>query len=308
MRLLILRISSPTRDAERTHIFTEAGGRIGRAEDNSWVLGHPKVSSHHAVISFSGSQFYLQDTSQLGVVVNYVREVGDRPYALKVGDRLFIEPYEIEVAVENQTESQDARPPDWQTRHLGDPFSTTGLPADHASPELAGDLGQILRVVVGGLMDLLSSRRLIKDEFHIRQTVARRPDNNPLKVSANADDALYNLLVKRNPSYLRGPHAFIDAFDDLRDHQLATLAAMRMAFEGMLADFDPDRMQEQSAPAKAPAMKRNFRSRSTGQSVQNRTPISLQFSLRLPSVTATVRWRGEGGPLPSADCDCPPML
>jgi type VI secretion system FHA domain protein len=39
--------------------------------------------------------------------------------------------------------------------------------------------------------------------------------------------------------------AFADAFDDLRDHQLAMLAGMRVAFEAMLADFDPDSLQKE---------------------------------------------------------------
>ena len=66
-----------------------------------------------------------------------------------------------------------------------------------------------------------------------------------MKFSANVEDALHNLLVKRNPAYLEPVEAFADAFDDLRDHQMAMLAGMRVAFEAMLADFDPDRLEEQ---------------------------------------------------------------
>jgi type VI secretion system FHA domain protein len=98
-------------------------------------------------------------------------------------------------------------------------------------------------VVVSGLIDVLHSRQRIKEEFRIRQTIFRPVDNNPLKFSANVDDALHNLLVKRNAAYLGPVDAFSDAFDDLRDHQLAMLAGMRVAFEAMLADFDPDRLQ-----------------------------------------------------------------
>jgi type VI secretion system protein ImpI len=39
--------------------------------------------------------------------------------------------------------------------------------------------------------------------------------------------------------------AFEDAFTDLRKHQIAMLAGMRVAFEAMLAQFDPDRLQEE---------------------------------------------------------------
>jgi type VI secretion system FHA domain protein len=79
----------------------------------------------------------------------------------------------------------------------------------------------------------------------LRLTHFRPADNNPLKFSANTDDALHNLLVKRNAAYLGPVEAFADAFEDLRHHQLAMLEGMRMAFEAMLAKFDPDRLQEQ---------------------------------------------------------------
>jgi type VI secretion system FHA domain protein len=114
-----------------------------------------------------------------------------------------------------------------------------------ATPELAHSFGEIFRIVVSGVMDVLRSRQDIKDEFRMRMTQFRPADNNPLKFSANVDDALHNLLVKRNAAYLQPVDAFEDAFDDLRHHQLAMLAGMRVAFESMLAQFDPDRLEKQ---------------------------------------------------------------
>ena len=116
-------------------------------------------------------------------------------------------------------------------------------PAD-VTPELARAFGQILRVVVSGVMDVLQSRREIKDEFRMRMTQFRPRENNPLKFSANVEDALHNLLVKRNAAYLGPVEAFEDAFTELRNHQVAMLAGLRVAFESMLAEFDPDRMQQ----------------------------------------------------------------
>ena len=52
--------------------------------------------------------------------------------------------------------------------------------------------------------------------------------------------------MKRNPPYLGPVDAFEDAFDDVRNHQMAMLAGVRVAFEAMLAEFDPDRLQESS--------------------------------------------------------------
>ena len=435
---LTLKIVSPggMRGESTRQSFSEDGGTIGRAANNSWVLTHNKVSGRHAVISFRNGDFYIQDTSRNGVSINSPenRLVKDRPYALKAHDVIFIEPYEIEVSLEAGSERRsldplddlfqqgdpfapapvsEAEPPgvvpapfgggevdplkffpgpaapparkapepvksadDWLGEHYRPPVavpdpempppldlgvkhdsapipvgynpmdeSSAGLivpdpspmpaeparrpklkesssrvqpapvlnlppppprvaapapepieppapaptpvasmpppppaapappapvpvPASEAvadagsrdlanvlagaglagapvTPELARSLGQILRIVVSGLIDILQSRQRIKEEFRMRQTIFRPQDNNPLKFSANVEDALHNLLVKRNAAYLGAVDAFADAFDDLRDHQLAMLAGMRVAFENMLADFDPDRMQEE---------------------------------------------------------------
>jgi type VI secretion system FHA domain protein len=120
-----------------------------------------------------------------------------------------------------------------------------GLADVEVTEELARDFGRILHVVVSGVMDVLRARMQIKDEFRMRMTQFRPADNNPLKFSANVEDALHNLLVKRNAAYVEPVEAFEDAFDDVRSHQLAMLAGMRVAFETTLAEFNPDRLQEQ---------------------------------------------------------------
>jgi len=79
------------RDATR-QVFGEAGGSIGRAPTNSWVLTHNKVSGQHAQITFRNGVFYIEDKSRNGVSVNSPenRLVRGRPYALNTGDRVFI--------------------------------------------------------------------------------------------------------------------------------------------------------------------------------------------------------------------------
>lgn len=119
-----------------------------------------------------------------------------------------------------------------------------GLEGVQVTPELAENFGRILRIVVGGLMDVLRTREQIKNEFRMRMTTFKSADNNPLKFSANVDDALHNLLVKRNAAYLGPAEAFDDAFADVRHHQMAMLAGVRVAFNAMLADFEPERLQE----------------------------------------------------------------
>ena len=127
-------------------------------------------------------------------------------------------------------------------------LAAAGLQDVRVTPELAENFGEILRVVVTGVMDILQARQQTKDELGMPVTTFRRADNNPLKFSANVEDALHNLLVKRNAAYLGPVAAFEDAFDDLRDHQMAVLAGVRQAFAAMLTRVRPRRTGETVRP------------------------------------------------------------
>jgi predicted component of type VI protein secretion system len=142
-------------------------------------------------------------------------------------------------------------------------LAAAGLHDVAVTQELAQHFGRILHVVVAGVMDVLQARQRLKNEFRMGVTTFRPRDNNPLKFSANVEDALHNLLVKRNAAYLGPVEAFEDAFEDVRHHQLAMLAGMRVAFSSMLAEFDPDRLQDEfdrqlkrGGPALVPAKMR----------------------------------------------------
>jgi type VI secretion system FHA domain protein len=132
-----------------------------------------------------------------------------------------------------------------QTIDLRAVLAGAGLENVAVDPELARNFGEILRVVVGGVMDVLQARQKLKSEFRMGMTTFKPLDNNPLKFSANVDDALHNLLLKRNAAYLSPVDAFEDAFGDLRNHQIAMLAGLRVAFDTMLAEFSPERLQEE---------------------------------------------------------------
>jgi type VI secretion system FHA domain protein len=93
---------------------------------------------------------------------------------------------------------------------------------------------------------VLKARQQTKDQFGLGMTTFKRADNNPLKFSADVEDALHNLFVKRqNTTYLGPVDAFEDAFEDMRNHQIAMLVGVRVAFEAMLSEFHPDHLQEQ---------------------------------------------------------------
>jgi type VI secretion system FHA domain protein len=124
-------------------------------------------------------------------------------------------------------------------------LDAAGIEGLDPSTEVAQMLGGMLRVALGGIMESLRMRERMKDDLRMKGTTFKAADNNPLKFSANVADAFHNLLVKRNSAYLPPVDAFEAAFHDVRDHQVALPAAMRLAFESMLSQFDPLRLQEE---------------------------------------------------------------
>jgi type VI secretion system protein ImpI len=123
-------------------------------------------------------------------------------------------------------------------------LAAAGIEGAAVTPEVIEQFGRILRIVVSGTMDLLRVREGVKDEFRMKMTTFKASDNNPLKFSANVEDALHNLLVKRNAAYLPPVEAFRDAFQDARNHQVAMFEGLRAAFAAMLRDFDPHVLEE----------------------------------------------------------------
>jgi type VI secretion system FHA domain protein len=138
--------------------------------------------------------------------------------------------------------ARSAEAPD--TAQLKALLDAAGIEGLDPSSEAAQTLGAMLRAAVGGMMEVLRARERMKDELRVRGTTFKVANNNPLKFSANVDDAFHNLFVKRNPAYLDPAAAFEDAFRDVRDHQTAFLSAMRLAFESMLSQLDPNRLQD----------------------------------------------------------------
>jgi predicted component of type VI protein secretion system len=124
-------------------------------------------------------------------------------------------------------------------------LDAAGIEGLDPSTEAAQTLGAMLRVALSGIMESLRMRERMKDDLRMKCTTFKAADNNPLKFSANVADAFHNLLVKHNPAYLPPVDAFEEAFHDVRDHQVALPAAMRLAFESMLSQFDPLRLQEE---------------------------------------------------------------
>lgn len=91
-----------------SRLFGVTGGRIGRAQDNDWVLPDPDryVSSHHCKISFRAGKWVLEDTSTNGVFINGSDTPAsvEGPYSLQDGDRLRLGDYELLVSIDDRND------------------------------------------------------------------------------------------------------------------------------------------------------------------------------------------------------------
>jgi len=77
--------------------FEAAGGSIGRSEDCDWVLSASGVSRVHAMIRYLNGMYFIEDRSTNGMLLNDAPLIKGDPSALKDGDRLLIDTFEVEV-------------------------------------------------------------------------------------------------------------------------------------------------------------------------------------------------------------------
>jgi len=120
-------------------------------------------------------------------------------------------------------------------------------------------LGALVRETIAGLMQVLGSRSSIKNEFRMSVTTIQPVENNPLKFSANIDDALENMFLKKSNAYKAPLDAAREGFQSIAEHQMAVLAGIRSAFRGLIERFDPEtlvhRFEKQGKGINLPGLK-----------------------------------------------------
>lgn len=106
-------------------------------------------------------------------------------------------------------------------------------------------IGRVLRASVQGTMDVLIGRAKIKNEMHLDATMIRSGENNPIKFSVSAEEALRKLLSPQDAGYLKAEEAIEEAFDDIRSHQFSVISGMQTALLEVLEKFDPKKLEQQ---------------------------------------------------------------
>lgn len=108
---------------------------------------------------------------------------------------------------------------------------------------LAPEMASIINETASRLIDLLRARTAIKNELRVQHTMIQMTDNNPLKFSATATDALKVMFSGDRSAFMRPVEAVQDSFDDLSDHQVAVLKGMNAAYEAMFRHFNPESLK-----------------------------------------------------------------
>jgi type VI secretion system protein ImpI len=117
------------------------------------------------------------------------------------------------------------------------------------SLQLAEELGTLLRLTTENLTQLLRARSDIGRTAGVSShTTVQALDNNPLKFTPSAEDALRIMFGPRTRGFLDARRAIEAAFTDLKTHQVYTFTAMQQAVRMLVEDFDPKAIDAAAGP------------------------------------------------------------
>ncbi len=109
------------------------------------------------------------------------------------------------------------------------------------------EAGKAFARMADGLRELLGIRALIKNEARLERTQVGASGNNPLKFSANGQEAVQVLLHERGQGYLPPLAAITSTLEDLKVHELALLEGLQSAIRELLHAFDPVVLEQKLA-------------------------------------------------------------
>jgi type VI secretion system FHA domain protein len=76
----------------------------------------------------------------------------------------------------------------------------------------------------------------------MEQTTVRAGDNNPLKFSVSAEQAMAALARRTTKGYLPATTAATEALKDIKAHEVAMVTGMEAALKGILTRLDPQQL------------------------------------------------------------------
>ena len=118
--------------------------------------------------------------------------------------------------------------------------------SENEIPEIMRNIGDIFRVMVEGMMNILEGRAEQKKEIRADMTIVRRMENNPLKQLPVAEEAIKQLITGLYPGFLKGADAVHEGCSDIMAHHLAMAAGLQASLKKLLKKFDPQIFEEKN--------------------------------------------------------------
>lgn len=123
-----------------------------------------------------------------------------------------------------------------------------GSVASSGEDAFAEELGALFKLVTQNLQTLLAARAETKSAMRSAdRTMIGALENNPLKFSPTAEDALRIMFGAKTRSYLDATETMEASFRDLQQHQVQTFAAMQHALQALIEDLDPQSIEKATA-------------------------------------------------------------
>ena len=276
--LRILNVDSLPDGGPLVHVAQGTSFQIGRSPTMHWVLPDEmkRISGEHLRVHCRDEAYWLQDVSKNGTLVNGARLETIR--RAMPGDQITIGGYLIGVELTQQ--AAPPRPaaefgPSLQRRAAtagfdlgGDGFATAWSPQTQRTPgtgllaaitrgaglppgsldgqdldRLGEDIGRCLALAVEESLALLGQRKSIRSVMIGQDVAAPLSGGNPLKEPGDARGVLFQLLAPRPGQTLGAADALAEGFADIRQHQMASTAAMQVAIVRFLEGLAPETIE-----------------------------------------------------------------
>ncbi len=272
----------------------EGGAFIGRRPDCDVVLRDPDrmISGQHSKLELIDGRIQVTDLSSNGTFIDTAsRPIGkNRAVTVEAGARLRCGKYRLELGISQAPEStpvyglfvntgEAAIPKPFgaidaqtdETREIqellllrgfleGMNLDELGLPSQDMLC-LGRSLGSALRQAIETAMIALRGRADVKQEFGMGSTQIQPAQNNPLKFSPDADEAIDRLFGQHRRGYLDAEQAFAEARRDLDAHTAAAKHGMFAALEQLIGRFDPEILERKLPETQASKKHSDARSR-----------------------------------------------
>ena len=106
-------------------------------------------------------------------------------------------------------------------------------------------MGKRYRLLIEGLIHMLRARAQEKQNARLAQTIIGHSDVNPLKFTANTEDAVASTVKTKGHGYLAPDLAINGAFRDLAEHHVNSWNGVQAALRRMIDRFDPAELEEE---------------------------------------------------------------